>query len=409
MNGEAKKLNEELVFTGLEGEGLNFYEKLPVMDHFFDSTDPEAYHSVPADWFLALTDIVDSTNAVERNEHKSVNMLGAAPIAGMFKYVDRGAVPYTFGGDGAMMAIPPEHLENARKVLSTCRKIGKEAYNLDLRAAIIPVSYLHEKGKTLKTARFRVSDYYSQALFMGNGVRYAEQILKDPNKTRFNVEMLTDGDPAQINNLECRWQEIKNEGKEVITLLVKNNPNLAEQDDAYTQVLKKLRSIYGFDDKTNPVTVKGLKMHKWAGKMKEEIKIRTSGMGRLGKFMYAVTIQVQSLIGSFFMRIGFKGPKRDWGEYKTDFVSNSDHRKFNDMLCTVISGTTKQREELEVFLEELYQQKKLAYGMHITDSAIVTCMIFEYYHEHIHFVDGSKGGYVKAAKELKQRQKALKE
>ncbi len=385
----------------------NFYKKVPVLDNFFESSNPELFHRLPDDWYLALTDIVDSTSAIEQNEYKSVNILGAAPIAGMFNYVDQDAIPYTFGGDGSLMALPPNKIDEAGKVLSACKKIGREAYSLNLRAAIIPVSYIYEQKKTLSVARFKVSNYYVQALFRGSGVRYAEQLLKDPEETIFKVEMTEEDTGAVFNNLECRWQEVKNEGKEVITLLVEKNENIEEQADVYPKVMKKLRAIYGFDDKTNPITLKALKMQKWAGKMKDEIKIRTFGLSWLGRLKYAATIQIQSLIGNFFMKIGFKGPKRNWGEYKTDFVMNSDHRKFDDMLRIVISGTKKQRVELESFLEKLFQQKELAYGMHITDSAIVTCMIFEYYHEHVHFVDGSRGGYVMAAKALKKRRDKL--
>lgn len=384
-----------------------FYKKLPVLEHFFDSSNPELYQPVPPDWYVALTDIVDSTSAIECGEYKSVNILGAAPIAGIFNYVEQDAIPYTFEGDGSMMAVPPDKVNDARNVLSTCKKIGAEAYNLELRTAVIPVSHLLEKGKEFKVARFKVSDYYRQALFMGSGVKYAVRLLKDSAQTKFSVKMAEGEVPATFNNLECRWHEIKNEGKEVITLLVEKNPALGVQVKVYPKVMKKLRSIYGFDDKTNPVTRKALKMHKWVGRMKDEIKIRTFGLSRFGKLKYAALIQIQSLLGNLFMKIGFKGPKRDWGEYKNDFVLNSDHRKFNDMLSIVLSGTGRQRKELESFLEELHQQGELAYGMHITDAAIVTCMIFEYYHEHVHFVDGTKGGYVMAAKALKERKKSL--
>jgi len=49
----------------------------------------------------------------------------------------------------------------------------------------------------------------------------------------------------------------------------------------------------------------------------------------------------------------------------------------------------------------------LAYGIHLADTAMITCMVFQYHRDHIHFVDGSGGGYVSAAKQLKKRLQSL--
>ncbi len=385
----------------------NFYKELPVLTHFFESSNPGSYHSLPSDWYLALTDIVDSTGAIAENRYKSVNILGAAPIAGMLNIVDKNAIPYTFGGDGSMIAVPPDIYDDACSVLATCKKIGADAYNLTLRTALIPVASIYENKKELSVARFKVSDYYLQALFMGSGVRYAEQLLKDPKAARFKIDP-TDGNAnATFTGLECRWKEIKSPGKEVITLLVEKNSSHHDTRDTYPGVMKKLRDIYGFDDKTNPVFAEGLSMHKSVTGMMDEVRIRTFGKNWFQRLFYTFTIQVQSLIGNFFMKIGYKGPKRDWSHYKPDFVLNSDHRKFDNMLRAVISGTARQRKELESYLEQQHRQNKLAYGMHVTDAAVVTCMIFEYHHEHIHFVDGNNGGYVMAANALRKRMETI--
>lgn len=116
-----------------------FYEKLPSLEHFFDAANPNHYSPLPEDWYVAVTDIVNSTDAVGQNRYREVNILGAAPIVGVLNLTSPGRVPYIFGGDGAAICLPPNLREGGVNVLRAVRQIGRRAYNLDIRAAIIPV------------------------------------------------------------------------------------------------------------------------------------------------------------------------------------------------------------------------------------------------------------------------------
>jgi hypothetical protein len=35
---------------------------------------------------------------------------------------------------------------------------------------------------------------------------------------------------------------------------------------------------------------------------------------------------------------------------------------------------------------------------------MITCLVFQYEKEHVHFVDGADGGYANAARDLKERE-----
>ncbi len=62
------------------------------------------------------------------------------------------------------------------------------------------------------------------------------------------------------------------------------------------------------------------------------------------------------------------------------------------------------------FLEYLSMQEKegnLIYGHHISKESVMTCYIQNRNAKHIHFVDGSDGGYTEAAKEFKMKLKLL--
>lgn len=385
----------------------HFYEELPVIDDFSGASDFDNYHDLPRDWHVVATDIVNSTTAIQNDNYKSVNILGASPIAAMLNLTDKNAIPFVFGGDGSLLCIPPSLLKEAKEILASCRNIGTNAYNLELRAAIIPVSFLNEKNKQLKVARFRASEHFTQALFIGEGVAYSDYVLKSGDFARFHITESKTSSLADFRGLECRWKEVTHSDKEVITLLVYTNPGWNKSEDTYTEVIEKLRELFGFDFGTNPIDPAALSMHFSVSELAGETKLRTFGMGFFERLAYILKTEIEILAGKIFMKLGYKSSKTDWNRYKSDLALNSDYRKFDDMLRIVITGTTGKRKELEKYLRQRHEKSELAFGLHVTDAAMVTCMVFQYHRDHIHFVDGSKGGYVMASKQLKKQVKKL--
>lgn len=386
----------------------DFYTQLPIVENFFDASNMQNYHPLPEDWYVAITDIVNSSAAIRNDRYKTVNILGASPIVGILNIADRNKIPYTFGGDGSTFCIPPALLEEARRVLGGSRQIGREEYNLDLRAGIIPVSYIRQQGHDIQVARYQASPNYVQAIFSGGGINYAEEIIKDLEMDQFRVPASDNAEAIDYSGLECRWQEVKQTENEVITLLVKSNPSINEPKEIYQKVLHKMRDIFGFDNKTNPIKASELSMTVSFSELMGEAKIRNFGKGWLKRIGYILKVQLQTIIGKVLMALNYKTSETDWGLYKPDLAKNSDYRKFDDMLRVVISGTPSQREQFLQFLDKKFKDRELAYGIHITDTAMITCMVFQYHRDHVHFVDGKGGGYVSASKGLKQRLQTLK-
>jgi hypothetical protein len=58
---------------------------------------------------------------------------------------------------------------------------------------------------------------------------------------------------------------------------------------------------------------------------------------------------------------------------------------------------------LNRYLKNNYKKGKLVYGLHISDRALMTCLVFERNGRQVHFVDGADGGYAVAAKAMKRR------
>ena len=83
-----------------------FYADLASFSDFGDFTDFEAYAPVPDDWVVLCGDIRGSTRAIEEGHYKQVNMVGAAVITAVLNACPGLQIPYVFGGDGGLAAVP---------------------------------------------------------------------------------------------------------------------------------------------------------------------------------------------------------------------------------------------------------------------------------------------------------------
>lgn len=391
--------------SSMSSTGL-FYSELPVLESFFEVSNSDHYQSLPENWYVGVTDIVNSSKAIDEQKYKWVNILGASPIIGLMNESEKADIPFSFGGDGCSICFPPEYLDVVKNVFAASQRIGRTAYEMELRAGIFPVSLLREQGFEINVARFKVSDFYNQAVFTGGGLNRAEELLKSSPDLGIQIDSdrISDAE-VDFSGLECRWQEVSKENMSVYSILIQANPALSdeEQTECYNQALINMREAFGFDDKTNPVVLESLNMTLSPSKLAGETKFRTAGKAWYKKMAYLLEVLIRTILGKYFMKHGKHTGETDWKYYKPDMVSNNDHRKFDDMLRLVISSRPKQLNKFKHFLEQKYKKGDIAYGIHESDSALITCMVFAWHRQHIHFVDGSKGGYINASKSLKKR------
>ena len=121
------------------------------------------------------------------------------------------------------------------------------------------------------------------------------------------------------------------------------------------------------------------------------------------KMAYLMRTLVLTLLGKWLMAQGAKRDNADWGGYKGSLIANSDYRKFDEVLRMVIAGTAAQRQNLRTFLERQHRAGRLVFGLNAAPTALLTCIVTNYDKEHVHFLDGSRGGYALAAREMKRQ------
>ena len=382
-----------------------FYERLPVFDDFTEVADPSQYTPVPDDWLVAVGDVRDSTGAIDDGLYKAVNMVGASVIGGVVNAIGRRSVPYSFAGDGAALCVPGSTRSAVESALGGVRQMAADEFGLRLDVGLVPVEDLVEEGHTVMVARYRLSSDIEQAVFMGGGLYMAEEKVKAAPEGPYGVPSSVDG-PADFTGLECRWDHVPSHKDEIVALLV-HATGASLQDNAriYDDVIATLRDIYGDEEDNRPVLHGQLQLTFSPRKLAPEQKTRTYRRGVFQRLLYWPKLLLQNLVGVLLMATDWSTSETDWGEYRRDVVSNTDYRKMDGTLRQVIAGTVDQRERLEAYLHDQYEQGRLVYGLDASDAAMITCLVFQYEKEHVHFVDGADGGYARAARAMKARER----
>ncbi|MGY4173440.1 hypothetical protein ACVIM8_007513 [Bradyrhizobium sp. USDA 4529] len=102
----------------------------------------------------------------------------------------------------------------------------------------------------------------------------------------------------------------------------------------------------------------------------------------------------------FNIPVGKFAPKR----YLQQVVENSDFRKFDDGLRMILDCTPELASDIEQRLAAAAAQGIVRYGLHEQDAAMMTCFTPSVMRaDHVHFIDGARGGYASAATVLKAR------
>ncbi len=387
-----------------------FYLDLPVTENFSEVSNPKIYSGLPDDWHVVVTDVKDSTKAIEQGGYKVVNLLGASSIIAMLNLMKSFSLPFVFGGDGATICLPPSLVERAKRSLVATKQMATEVYGLDLRVGIVPLRYIRECGYDVLVARYRVSENFVQAVFSGGGLQFAEECIKDPSTgAPFRLEV-GDAEPeADFSGLECRWQNVPSSRGEIVTLIVQAVGNdEGSKNNTYREVIRTIGEVYGTDAMCRPVREQDLSMTLDEKQLAGESNVRSYRKGTLYRLWYWFKIRYAVITGWFLMKMKTATKNVQWGNYKKEVAANTDYKKFDDKLRQVLSGTEQQRQQLTAILERKFQRNELAYGIHASQTALVTCLIFNYNGAHVHLVDSDNGGYAVAAIQMKNQLKHLK-
>ena len=111
---------------------------------------------------------------------------------------------------------------------------------------------------------------------------------------------------------------------------------------------------------------------------------------------------ITSLESCSLKRFDRRAGAYDAPTYREELRSNTDFRKYDGILRMVLDVTEAQAEGIARYLKGEHDSGRLIYGFHVADTALMTCLVFSLEQSaHVHFIDGSNGGFAKAAQEFK--------
>jgi hypothetical protein len=194
--------------------------------------------------------------------------------------------------------------------------------------------------------------------------------------------------------MQCRWDKIlpPENYSEVVSLLVIAREGV-KQSMAFKKVMDSIEEIYGTPQIRTPISVGKLKLKATLAKIGQEMRVK---MRRFRPLYHLLTWIITSLGHLYF--------KTKKGQvYLENLVEMSDTLVIDGRINTVISGTSGQREKLETALNKIEKEGEIIYGLYVSTESVMSCYVRNMDDQHIHFVDGSDGGYTNAAGVLKQK------
>lgn len=387
-----------------------FYRDLPALEKFLEAVEIRRHTPVPEDWWIVITDVVGSTGAIEAGDYKKVNTVGVACIAALVN-VDRSIdIPFVFGGDGATFAVPEVLLEPVISALRGSQRLSRLSFGLDLRVGMVRVGDLTVRDFWVDVAKVRLSPHMTQSAFSGRGWNEAERRVKQPDAAGVTM-VREDGGPAVANfeGFECRWQGVPSFNGHKLSLLVagmSGDPGV--NLGTYRAVADTIQAIYGDVANYHPLQPAHMHMAFNPLSLSHEWRVRSRDLAWWKRLGYFTGMLLQNLAGVYLFMRNIDTKKVRWSRYRREMADNSDFRKFDGMLRMVIDGNDAQAAALERFLDAQFRAGLLAYGMYKSREALVTCLVQSYNGNHMHFVDGSDGGYALAARGLKQQLETFK-
>ena len=376
------------------GGSDSFYGRIPVFRGFASLMDPALYSPLPDDWSIGVADIVESTRAIAEARYKAVNMAGAAVISAVTNALEGREFPFVFGGDGASFAVSPDDLDRARAALAATAAWVRDDLNLVMRVALVPVAAVRAQGLDVRVARFGPSPNLSYAMFSGGGLGWADAAMK---RGEFAIEVAPSGTQPDLTGLSCRFEEIPSARGLILAVLVV--PARNADASAFRKLIEDVIALVERSpDAGRPVPPDGPPLRWPPAGVEYEARARRGGsLLRRRAGVLAHTLFVY-LIMRYGIKVGGFVPKT----YVRQVVENSDFRKYDDGLRMILDCTPELERALTQRLAQAASAGTVRYGLHRQDAAMMTCFTPSALRsDHVHFIDGARGGYASAATALK--------
>jgi hypothetical protein len=365
---------------------------------FSQALDDSVYSPVSGDTWIAVTDVEGSTKAIAQGRYKQVNLAGAAGIAALSNAFQGIDLPFTFGGDGAIVLIPHGGDDLARTVLASLEASAQSALGLTLRTALVPINAIRDAEYDVRIVYQNFPGGRSLPMFCGGGIAYAESLAKSAEGAPFRIPEFKSAPPPNLDGLSCRWQPLRPQRGLMLSILVQG-PN---DPAAYLPVFDAIALAAAGPQ--SPLAHPPIPAWPPWG-----LRAETNLAAKNGSVRKTASILVESGLAALSDYTGWTIAGFNGRKYRNSLVRHCDAIKFADGLKMVVDCSPGEADAVEAALMALPATSGFEFGLQRSDSALMTCLVQTTADGgHVHFVDGAQGGYAIAAQSLKNgRQTAL--
>jgi hypothetical protein len=231
-------------------------------------------------------------------------------------------------------------------------------------------------------------------MFSGGGLGWADAAMK---RGEFAVPPAPPGVQPDLSGLSCRFEEIPATRGLILSVLVV--PAKGADPLAFRRVIEDIiRLVERSPDAGRPVPSDGPPL-RWppAGLEYEARAARGGSLLKRRTVVLAFTLWAY-LVLRLGIKVGGFAPKN----YIRQVVENSDFRKYDDGLRMILDCTVELERALAQRLADAASGSVARYGLHRQDAAMMTCFAPSVMRsDHVHFIDGARGGYASAATAMK--------
>ena len=381
--------------TGLQETKMvqSWHERLCVLEEFSQVTDASQYIALSDDWWIGLSDVVNSTAAIEAGRYRAVNLAGAGTISAVSNELNGDLHLFSFGGDGARFAVPATYAQRVSNALPRAAAWVRRDLDLELRVAMIRVADIRAAGFDVKAAFWKASNHIAYAMFMGGGLEWAEGQLKSG---AISLAISDTKQEPDLTGLSCQWAPLQAKNGKIVSLIVR--PATAEQQAGFALIVSQVIALLDQYSNLNPMPPDGPNVRWPATAIALQSRILRKGrplwLRRLNVAAIAVFVWLIFKVG---IRIAGFDPAR----YRREMAVNTDFRKFDGALMMTIDCAPDLAQRLSDLLDVAAANGTVKYGLHSQDQALITCVAPSLQSSaHIHFVDGGDGGYAKASAQI---------
>jgi hypothetical protein len=290
--------------------------------------------------------------------------------------------------------VPPGELALAREAMAATAAWVRDDLGLDMRVALVPVADIRARGFDIRVARFAPSQDVSYAMFSGGGLGWAEAAIK---RGEFAIAPAPPGAVPDLTGLSCRFEEIPSARGVILSAVIV--PVSAADSGAFRRAIETIIALVEKSpDAGRPVPARGPDFRWPPEGFDLEVRAMRRGPRLVRRLMLAAFTLFGYLVLRYRIRTGDFIPQK----YLDQVVANTDFRKYDDGLRMILDCTEELAAELERSLSDAASRGVLRYGLHRQDAAMMTCFTPSLSRsDHVHFVDGARGGYASAASALK--------